>query len=317
MEFAAGKRLMARIWRTLSGTINEFLNDDCMSMAAALAYYTVFSLPPLLLIVITIAGSVFGSAAVQGRIDDQIRGLIGPSAAQQVQTMIAQVKLSGSTGPAAVFGAIALAFAATTAFAQLQSSLNRAWEVEPAPTGYGVRNFLLKRVLSFGMILAIGFLLLVSLALSAAITGFSAALNSYLPAFLSARLLHIVSAVFSFAVIGGLFAAMYKVLPDAEVEWRDVSVGAVVTAALFNLGKYLVGLYLGNSSVLTPYGAAGSLALILLWTYYSAMIFLLGAEFTQVWAQRHGRPITPQPGAVRVVREKRRVDSPQPAGRSG
>ena len=292
---------------TLKKTVQEFIADDCPSMAAALAYYTVFSLPALLVVVITTVGSIFGRAAVQGKIEAQIGGLIGPRAAQQVETMIAQVSLSGSGLIATILGVAAVVFAATTAFAQLQSSLNRAWEVKPDPETNGLKNFFLKRVLSFGMILAIGFLLLVSLALSAAMSAFGDVLTGYLPDFLSGSFLRFASAVLAFAVFTGLFGALYKVLPDAQVQWRDVSIGAVVTAILFVLGKYLVGLYIGRSDVLSPYGAAGSLALILVWTYYSAMIFLLGAEFTQVWAANHGRTIEPEPGAVHIVRSEQEV----------
>ncbi len=288
---------------TLQRTLEEFIDDDCPSMAAALAYYTVFSLPPLLVIVIAVVGSIFGRAAVQGRILDQIRGLVGVRAAEQVQTMVAQFSLADSGGLATALGVAALVFAATTAFAQLQASLNRAWEVKPASNS--IRDFFLKRVLSFGMILAIGFLLLVSLAFSAALSAVGDTVTQYLPSFLSHGMLRVASSVLSFGVITLLFGSLYKVLPDARVEWRDVIVGAATTAGLFVVGKSLVGLYLGSSSVLTPYGAAGSLALILLWTYYSSMIFLLGAEFTQVWAQKHGRTICPEPGAVRIVREER------------
>jgi membrane protein len=291
----------------LKRTVQEFISDDCPAMAAALAFYTVFSLPPLLLIVITSVGPIFGRAEVQGRIVDQITSLVGPGAAQQARTMIAEAGVTGSGGLTTLLGVAALIFAATTAFAQLQSSLNRAWEVKPDPATNTLKNFLLKRVLSFGMILGIGFLLLVSLAISAALSAFGDALTAHMPPFLSGNTLRAASILFSLVVIAGLFAALYKVLPDAQIGWRDVITGAIVTAVLFGLGKYLVGLYLGNSSVLTPFGAAGSLALILLWTYYSSMIFLFGAEFTQVWANVHGRSIVPEPGAVHVVRQEKQV----------
>jgi membrane protein len=300
-------RIVRGLANLLKGTAQEFVDDDCPSMAAALAFYTVFSMPPLLVIVIAVAGSVFGRSAVQGRIESQISGLIGPQAAEQAEIMIAKASVSPSASLASILGVAALVFAATSAFVQLQTSLNRAWGVKPDPHANSLKDFVLKRVLSFGMILGIGFLLLVSLTLSAALSAFGDALPAYLPPFLSTQALRLVSIVLSMIVITGLFAALYKVLPDAKVEWRDVITGAIVTAFLFGLGKYLVGLYLGNSSVLNPFGAAGSLALILLWTYYSSMIFLMGAEFTQVWARQHGRRIRPEPGAVRVVREEKQV----------
>jgi membrane protein len=293
--------------KLLKRTLQEFIDDDCPALAAALAYYTVFSLPPLILIVIKSVGSILGRAAVEGKIEQQIVGLVGPRAAEQVQTMIAEASIDGSRWLTWTMGIAALVFAATSAFAQLQSSLNRAWEVKPDPHAGGLRKFLLKRVLSFGMILAVGFLLLVSLAISAALSAFGDALAWLLPVYLSKHVLWATSSVVSLVVITALFAALYKVLPDAQIDWRDAITGAVATAILFALGKYLIGLYLGNSNALTPFGAAGSLALILLWTYYSAMIFLLGAEFTQVWAKDHGRTIVPEPGAVHVAQGEKQL----------
>jgi membrane protein len=314
LTFAEGKLVEKEKPRGVRGLANlikrtgqEFIDDDCPSMAAALAFYTVFSMPPLLVIVIAVAGSVFGRSAVEGRIETQIAGLIGPKAAEQAQIMVAKASLSPSISLASILGVLALIFAATSAFVQLQTSLNRAWEVKPDPHANSVKDFVLKRVLSFGMILGIGFLLLVSLALSAGLSAFGDVLPAYLPPFVSTQALRLINIVLSLTVVTALFASLYKVLPDAKVEWRDVITGAIVTAFLFGLGKYLVGLYLGNSSVLNPFGAAGSLALILLWTYYSSMILLMGAEFTQVWARQHGRRIGPEPGAVRVVRQEKQL----------
>lgn len=303
---------MSKLLVVSKRTVQEFMDDDCPSMAAALAYYTVFSLAPLLLIVIVVAGAVFGRAAVEGRIAAQIQDLIGARAAEQAQTMIAEVSKSDAGGIAAFVGILALIFGATTAFVQLQSALNRAWEVKPDPNRGGLKDFLLKRVLSFGMILAIGFLLLVSLALSAALTAFGDIIQAYLPDGLSANLISVAGFVVSFAIVTGLFAAMYKVLPDAKVAWRDVLTGAAITALLFSIGKFALGVYLGSGSAVSPFGAAGSLALILLWTYYSSMILLFGAEFTQAWARAQGREIAPEPGAVHVVREEKPADEASP-----
>ena len=196
---------------------------------------------------------------------------------------------------------------ASGAFGQLQAALNRAWEVAPDPEQGGLKAFLLKRVFSFGMILSVAFLLLVSLVLSAALSAFGGALAGMLPEGVSATLLQVLNQVVSFAVIAGLFAAIFKVLPDATVAWRDVWVGAAVTAVLFVVGKFVIGYYLGRSNPGEAFGAAGSLAVMFVWIYYSSMILLLGAEFTQAWAEARGSGIAPERGAVRVVQEKKQV----------
>jgi len=293
----------------LKKTVIKFFNDDCPSQAAALAYYTVFSLPPLLLIVISVVGSVFGSEAVQNRVLYQVRGLIGPRAADQIGSILAAVQRSGGpNGLAAALGVAAVVVAATSAFVQLQSALNQAWNVKPDPRHSEIRTFFVKRLVSFGMILAIAFLMLVSLLLSAALAAFSDVLGGWLPSGFSAAVLQWVNAILSLVLFGALFAAMHKFLPDAEISWKDAVAGGIATALLFTSGKFLIGLYLGNSDVTNVYGAAGSLAVILLWTYYSSMIVLLGAEFTKVWSQRHGRPADPAPGAMKVRRREVRVD---------
>lgn len=301
----------------LKSAAKDFVDDDCPRMAAALAYYTIFSLPPLLVIVITIAGVVLGQEAAEGQVKEQVAGLIGPQAAGEVQTMIrnASERTSGGT-IATILGIIALVFGATGAFAQLQAALNQAWEVEPDPEAGGIKNFIFKRVLSLGMILGIGFLLLVSLALSALLAAAGSAIIGLIPG-LSDVVLGVINFVISFVVITLLFAAIYKVMPDAKMAWRDVWVGAVATALLFVIGKFLIGLYLGNTDAGSAYGQAGSLAIILLWVYYSAMIVLFGAEFTQAWARRYGKQIKPDEGAVRVVEEKKHVRGKEAEERKG
>ena len=292
----------------LKSAAQDFADDDCPRMAAALAYYTVFSLPPLLFLIITIAGVAFGQEAAEGQVEQQVTSLVGPDAAGQVQTMIQNASEQTSGGTiATILGIIALVFGATGVFAQLQDALNAAWEVEPDPEVSGLKNFIFKRVLSLGMILGIGFLLLVSLALSALLTGAGGAIASLLPGEASDVLLQIINFALSFVVVALLFAAIYKVMPDAEIAWRDVWVGAAGTALLFVVGKFLIGLYLGNTDAGSAYGAAGSLAIILLWVYYSAMIVLFGAELTQAWAKRYGQGIRPDDGAVRVVEEKQHL----------
>jgi membrane protein len=291
----------------LKGTVKDFLDDNCTLLAAALSYYTVFSLPPLLILLLMMAGAVWDPQDVQNAIHTQIGGLLGPSGAEGVKTMMQHAEQPEARGvlPTLV-GIGALIFGATGAFIQLQSALNRAWEVEPDPAQGGIKNFIVKRVFSFGLILAIAFLLLVSLAMSAALAAFGDALGRMVPG-VSEVLLQAFSFVLSFGVITLLFAAMFKVMPDAEIAWRDVWVGALFTAFLFVVGKFALGFYLGRSDPGSAYGAAGSLALILVWIYYASMIVLLGAEFTQMWADERGSGLEPEKGAVRVKEEKRRL----------
>jgi membrane protein len=292
----------------LKTAVKEFGDDDCPRMAAALSYYTVFSLPPLLILLIMLAGLIWDPRDVQGAIETQIASLIGNDGAQQIREILAHADRPGSGGAVATaLGLGALLFGATGAFIQLQGALNQAWEVEPDPAVGGIRNFITKRVFSFGMILGIAFLLLVSLALTAAVSAMWGMVGGGLPE----EALHVTDMVISFAVVALLFAAMFKVMPDAIVAWRDVLVGGVLTALLFTIGKWALGFYLGQSDPGSAFGAAGSLALILVWIYYASMILLFGAEMTQAWAERRGAGIRPEKGAVRVVERKRRLRGPE------
>lgn len=305
---------LREVFTLLKQSGKDFVDDGCPTQAAALSYYTIFSLPALLLLILLILGAVLDPREVQAQLEGQFGALMGPSATQQIRTILQQADQPGAGGPlTTVLSIAALLFGATGAFGQLQSALNRAWEVTPDPEKGGVKAVLLKRVFSFGMILSIAFLLLVSLALSAALSAFGGALGQFLPSGVSATLLQVLNQVISLVVITGLFAALFKVLPDARVSWRDVAVGAGFTALLFVLGKFLIGFYLGRSNPGQAFGAAGSLAVMFIWVYYSSMILLFGAEFTQVWAKRHGSGIAPAKGAVRVLEEKRHVREGQPA----
>ncbi len=290
-------------------TFVAFVADDCPSEAAALAYYTVFSLPPLLLIVISTVGPAFGNDAVQNRVLYQFRGVIGPRAADQIGAILSGVERShGHHGLAAALGVLVITFAATSAFVQLQSALNHTWNVKPDPRQSEIRSFFVKRLISFGMILVIAFLMLVSLLLSAGLAAVSDVLAGLLPSASLTAPPQYVNAILSMLLFAAIFAAMHGFLPDAEISWRDAVAGGIATAVLFTGGKLLIGLYLGNTDITDVYGAAGSLAVILFWTYYSSMILLLGAEFTKVWSQRHGRPAEPEPGAMKVIRQEVRAD---------
>jgi membrane protein len=271
-----------------------------MAQSAALAFYTLFSLAPLLIVVIAVAGLVFGEDAVRGQIVSQFAGLMGADAAAAVQRILQRVANSRSSGLAGVLGILTLVFGATGAFVQLQSSLNRIWDVAPQP-GHLLRTLLRKRLTSFGLILAIGFFLLVSLALSAAVTGLAGYLNRRLA--IPAGVLEAVDVILSFVAFSFFFAMIFRILPDAEISWRDVLLGAVVTSLLFSIGKSLIGLYLGRTAVASPYGAAGSIVVILLWVYYASAILLLGAEFTRSYSRVfYGTRSEASPGAERLGR---------------
>jgi len=274
---------LRRLGKVLSKAANAWMDDHAQSMGAALSYYTVFSLAPLLLIAISVAGLVFGQEAAQGAVVDQLQGLIGQGGAQAVQELLKNVSKPSEGIIATVTGVVVLVIGATSVFGELQDDLNRIWQV---PTRAKVSTwwaFLRARLLSIGMIFALGFLLLVSLAASAAFDAFSSWTTSSIAEW--EPLVHAVNFVISFVLTTALFAMIYRFMPQATIEWRDVGIGALVTALLFSIGKFLIGLYIGKSALASGFGAAGSLAVLLAWVYYSAQIFLFGAEFT--WAYAH------------------------------
>ncbi len=273
------------VWPLLKQTVSEWVDDNVPALAAALAYYTLFSIAPLLIIAIAVAGLVFGQEAAHGAIQAQLRGLIGEPGATVVQDLVASASKRESGLLATVLGLAVLGFAATGVFVQLQDALNTIWKAKRRQMS-GLLSFLRQRLLSFAMVLGIGFLLLVSLVVSAGLAAAGTFLVGLLPAW--EAVLHVVNVGISFAVITLLFAMIYKVLPDTRVAWSDVWIGAAVTSLLFSLGKLGIGLYLGKSSVASAYGAAGSFAVLLLWVYYSSQLLFLGAEFTQVYARWHG-----------------------------
>jgi len=293
----------------------EFSADGCASLAAALSYYTIFSLPPFLVLLLLVLGAVLDPEDVRGALEGQIQGLVGPSGGEIARTLLQQAELPGRGGlVATLLGAGALLLGATGAFGQLQVAMNRVWEVQPDPEQGGLWNFLGKRAFSMLLILGVAFFLLVSLAVSAAMSMVGERAAGALPSGLSEPVLHAIHLAISFGVITLLFGAMLRYLPDVELRWRDVWVGAVVTALLFVIGKFAIGLYLGRSNPGEAYGAAASLAVLLVWIYYASMIVLFGAEFTQVWTRAHRGRIEPEPGAV-VVREVVSRDRAAPARR--
>ncbi|HEY9028476.1 MAG TPA: YihY/virulence factor BrkB family protein [Burkholderiaceae bacterium] len=277
---------LRRLRHALSKAGNAWIDDHAQSMGAALSYYTVFSLAPLLLIAISVAGLVFGREAAQGAVVDQLQGLIGTKGSEAIQDLLRNVSRPSEGVIATVTGVVVLAVGATSVFAELQDDLNRIWQV---PTPKKVSTWwawLRTRILSIGLILAMGFLLLVSLAASAAFDAFAAWSTSPIAGW--EPLVHAINLLLSFALTTALFAMIYRFMPQATIEWRDVGIGAAVTAALFAIGKTLIGLYIGKSALASGFGAAGSLAVLLAWVYYSAQIFLFGAEFTWAWAHAFG-----------------------------
>jgi len=298
------------LWQIIKDSFKSFSEDDCPTMAAALSYYTVFSLPPLLVLLLMLLGAVLDPEDIQGTIQAQMESAMGPTGASQVESILANANRPGAGGLLpTVLSVIALLLGATGVFGQLQAALNKAWGVAPDPAKGGIKSMLAKRMFGVGMVFGLAFILLVSLVVSAVLSAFGDELGRFLPAGLSAPVLEAINFAGSLLVISLLFGAIFKVLPDAEITWSDVKVGAVVTALLFVAGKFLLGLYLGRSNPGEAFGAAGALAVMLVWIYYSSMIVLLGAEFTQVWAEQRGSGIVPEKGAVRVVRETR-LDRP-------
>ena len=282
----------------LKKTASDWMEDQAPTLGAALAYYTVFSLAPLLIIAIAIAGLVFGREAAQGQIFDQLKGLLGEASGKAMQEMVQNASAKPATGVVAtLIGVVTLLFGASGVFGQLQTSLNAIWDVQPKP-GRGVLGVIQHRILSFGFILVIGFLLLVSLLLTAAIALVGEWFGGIGPGV--ETLAQVLNFALSLALITVLFAMIFKFLPEAKIAWHDVWIGAFITAMLFTIGKFALGLYLGKSGVGSSYGAAGSLIVLLLWVYYSSQILFFGAEFTQVYANRFGSHVTPADNAVAV-----------------
>jgi membrane protein len=288
--------------RILQATVHEWSEDKVPRLGAALAFYSLLSLAPLTLIAVAVAGFVFGEAAAQGHVVSQMRGLVGQQGAEAVQEMLAHAHRPGAGVVATLIGVATLLIGAGGVFGALQDALNTIWEVQPKP-GRGWLGIIKDRFLSFAMVLGTGFLLLVSLLLSAALAAVFHGIESLAPG--AGILLRVANTVLSFALISVLFALIFKVLPDVEISWRDVWVGAVLTTILFLIGKGLIGLYLGRSSYGSAYGAAGSLVVLVVWVYYSALILFFGAEFTQVYANHYGSRIKPSPGAEPVTEEAR------------
>jgi len=295
------------MYQLLKDTALGFIDDEALSRGAAIAFYTVTSLAPVLLVVIAIAGLVFGQEAAQGAILDQLSGLMGRQAADVLQAALASASTKSSGIVATIVGLVTLLATASGVFGEMQTALNRIWRAGPKS---GTLSRLVRaRAASLGLVAALGFLLAVSLVASAGLTALGASINARLP--FGEAILSIVNFAVSLALLSVLFAAIYKVLPDRPIEWRDVTVGAVMTALLFTLGKTLIGWYLGSSAVASSYGAAGGLIVLFFWVYYSTQVFLVGAEFTKAYATSRGRG--PAPSVATQQRPTAAAASPLPA----
>ena len=288
---------LKQIWRLLKETFKEWNEDKASRLAAALSYYTVFSLAPLLIITIAIAGAVFGDDAARGEIVRQIQGLVSKDGAEVIQTALENAQRPDTRNLASIISIGVLLFGASNVFAQIQDALNTIWEVQPKP-GRSLVQTLRKRFLSFAMVGGVGFLLLVSLIVN---TGLAAMVNYFSNLVPGVDWIwQIANFAISFGVITFLFAIIYKFMPDVKINWSDVWVGSAITSLLFVIGKSLLGLYLGNGSFGSAYGAAGSLVVVLAWINYAAQIIFFGAEFTQVYASKYGSRIVPDENAMRV-----------------
>lgn len=297
---------IASILSLLKETFTEWQQDKVPILAAALAYYTIFSIAPLLLLVIALVGFIVGERIAQEEVIQQLESLIGSESAASVQAIIQNQFKPSSNITATLIAIATVLFGATTVFAQLKQALNMIWGVEPLP-GQGVKGFVKTRILSILMVLGIGLVLLLSLITSAVLSGMSGWLEQRLviPSFLWSTL----DLAISVSLTTLLFGQIYRVLPDVKIAWKDVGVGAAITAILFTLGKSLISLYLGNSSIGSAYGAAGSFVVLLMWIFYSAQIVLLGAEFTQVWSRRYGSEIRPDKNATFVKQSSNKSEN--------
>lgn len=294
----------------LKETASDWMDDKAMRLAAALAFYTLLSLAPLLILAVSIAGLAFGEDAARGEIVGQLQGLLGAKGAAAIQDVLANAKTPASGIVGTVVGGGVLLFGASGVFGELQDSLNTVWDVQAKP-GRGIKGFIRDRFFSFTLVLGVAFLLLVSLVLSAGLAVLGRFFSSTLPG--GETVWQVINFLVSVGILTGLFGLIFKIVPDVNITWRDVRIGAVATAALFTVGKLAIGLYLGHSSIDSPFGAAGSVVVLVIWVYYSAQILFFGAEFTQVYARHHGSRLEPTRNAEPVPDTKTTAPSPPAA----
>lgn len=299
------KEKLKSVFRLFKVSVMEFLDDNCIKFSASLSYYTIFSIPPLAILIISSAGYFFGEEAVRGEFFSQIEDLVGSNAALQIQEAIKGIRLSDNMNIATIIGFVTLLFSASGIFAEIQSSINYIWELKPKPKK-GLIRMIINRLISFSMIGALGFILLVSLIVNTIIEY----LYDYLSELFHNDIVFFASTVNSLIVliiVMLIFGFIFKTLPDGKLGWKETIVGSLFTAVLFMIGKWAIGLYLGNSSKLDLYGAAGSVLVILVWVYYSAIILYFGAVFTKNYSEMYGKPIKPNDYTMRVILKEEEV----------
>jgi membrane protein len=301
---------IGRFFGILKRSAISFSDDDGMKLSASLAYSTIFAIAPFLVIIISLAGSVFGIEAVRGNVYGQIKDLIGPEAAIQVQTIIANVELKDQSLWGTIIGGVILIITATGVFTEIQGSINYMWGIKAKPKK-GLLKLIINRLISFSLVVSIGFILLVSLLLNSLMDIFYARLKNMFSN-TSVDLLYALNIIFIFLVISGLFTIMFKVLPDAKIRWKDSMAGASFTAILFIIGKFLIGFYIGNSKLGATYGTAASIVVILLWVYYTSIILYFGAEYTKIHSREVGAGIEPDEQAVYIIKTESRELNPLP-----
>jgi len=284
------------LWQVLKDSFNGFSDDKVIKLSGALAYFTIFSIGPMLIVIIFFADIFYGREAIEGTIYGQLKGFVGPDAAAQIQNIIKNASLSGKSQITAIIGFVTLLIGATGVFSEIQDSINMIWNLKPKPKK-GWLKMLLNRLISFSVVVSLGFILLVSLILNGLIEGLMNRLQARFPE-MAVVLVYIINLVITFSVTTILFGIIFKVLPDAKIKWKDVLTGAMTTAVLFMIGKFAITFYIGNSNIGSTYGAAGSLVVLLLWIYYSSIILYFGAEFTKAYAANYGSRIEPNHYAV-------------------
>ena len=296
------KKKLQLAWRIIRRTGENFSEDNCMKLAASLSYYTIFAMAPLIIIIISLVGSIFGRDAVQGTVYTEIRGLVGNEAALQIQEIIANLQSTHNTTIGTIIGIIILVIGATGLFTEIQGSINFIWSVKAKPRKSWLK-YLINRGLSFVLVLTLGFLLVITLVASTVLDVLDDKLVKFFPD-ATVYLLNTLNMVLLLVTITSLFMVIYKVLPDAIISWRDALIGSVFTALLFSMGRYLIGLYLGKSGLGVTYGAAASIIIILTWVYYSSVILYFGAEFTRAFALETGHGIRPKTTAVFIIKRE-------------
>ncbi len=300
------KKTFKKILHFAKRMVSEYGRDNTFELGASLAYYTIFSIVPLLVVVIAVSGIVAGPDAVRGQVFGQLSGLVGPDTAEALQNMLGDAYISGKGTMATIIGLVTLFIGATGIFNSLKNSLNRIWEIEPKPKN-SVVHFFVSRLLSFSFVMGLGFLLIVTFTLNALVSGFADKLGHYMPD-LGARLVQVISFGITFVVSTLVFAFIFKFLPAVKIAWKDVLPGAAFTTVLFILGEFILGFYFDSTDPASTFGAAAGLISLLIWTFYSSQTFFFGAEFVYVWCEVNGRPIQPAPDAVKVVRRVVKMD---------